>query len=63
MHPTSKATQQLICALVFDLRHRRLEPKGQKKPLRIKTMNEYSAISPSRNDQWSGKDFAQEWTT
>src|SRR4249919_156295 len=26
-------------------------------PLNSKTMNEYSAISPRRNDQWSGKTF------
>ena len=24
-------------------------------PVSSRTMNEYSAISPSRNDQWSGK--------
>jgi len=28
---------------------------ARKVPLPIRTTNAYSAISPSRNDQWSGK--------
>ncbi|GAA5772543.1 hypothetical protein Aros01_09100 [Streptosporangium roseum] len=34
-----------------------LKKKVRNVPVSSRTMNEYSAISPSRNDQWSGKIF------
>ena len=46
--------QQLVAALVLDLAIDGLNQMVKKMPLRIRTMNEYSAISPRRNDQWSG---------